>query len=101
MPDTSPQSSVAADTKEIWYGISSEDATKKLGTSIDKGLSTTEAASRLLKYGRNILEEEKQKPAWLRFLEQYKSYMQIVLVIAALVSLFIQEYTTFLLLLLL
>ena len=44
-------------------------------------------ASRLQIYGRNILEEEKEKPAWLRFLEQYKSYMQIVLVIAALVSL--------------
>ena len=59
------------------------------------------AASRLQKYGRNILKEEKEKPAWLRFLEQYKSYMQIVLVIAALVSLFIQEYNTFFLLIIL
>ena len=64
-----------------------------------KGLTASEAASRLQIYGRNILEEEKEKPAWLRFLEQYKSYMQIVLVIAALVSLFIQEYKTFYLLL--
>src|SRR5512139_3516900 len=98
MSDTPPQSSGAAGTGERWYGLSSEDAAKKLGTTIEKGLSSSEAASRLATYGRNILEEEKEKPAWLRFLEQYTSYMQIVLVIAALVSLFIQEYSTFYLL---
>jgi Ca2+-transporting ATPase len=98
MSDKPPQSSGSAGTKEIWYGLSSEDAAKKLGTTIEKGLTASEAASRLKTYGRNILKEEKEKPAWLRFLEQYKSYMQIVLVIAALVSLFIQEYTTFYLL---
>lgn len=98
MSDKSPQSPGATGTKEIWYGLSSEDAAKKLGTTREKGLSASEAASRLQTYGRNILEEEKEKPAWLRFLEQYKSYMQIVLVIAALVSLFIHEYNTFYLL---
>ena len=101
MSDSSSQSSAAANFGEIWYGLSSEDAAKKLGITIDKGLSAAEGASRLQKYGRNILEEEKEKPAWLRFLEQYKSYMQIVLVIAALVSLFIQEYNTFFLLIIL
>ena len=99
MSETSPQSPGAAGTSESWYGFSSEDAAKKLGTSVEKGLSVSEAAARIQKYGRNILEEEKEKPAWRRFLEQYTSYMQIVLVIAAIVSLFIREYTTFYLLL--
>lgn len=101
MSDKSLQSPGATGPQEVWYGLSSEDAAKKLGTTMAKGLSAPEAASRLQKYGGNILKEEKEKPAWLRFLEQYKSYMQIVLVIAALVSLFIQEYNTFFLLILL
>ncbi len=98
MSDKSLQSPSATGPQEVWYGLSSEDAAKKLGTTIEKGLTASEAAARLKTYGRNILEEEKEKPVWLRFLEQYKSYMQIVLVIAAFVSLFIQEYTTFYLL---
>ncbi|MGB9175294.1 MAG: HAD-IC family P-type ATPase [Methanoregula sp.] len=101
MSEKTPQSSGAAGTEENWYGLRSEDAAKNLGTTIDRGLSAAEAASRLKTYGRNILKEEKEKPAWLRFLEQYTSYMQIVLVIAALVSLFIQEYNTFWLLIIL
>jgi Ca2+-transporting ATPase len=52
----------------------------------------------LKQYGLNILEEEKQKSILVRLLEQYTSYMQIVLLIAAVVSLFIKEYGTFLLL---
>lgn len=101
MPDPSPQSYGAAGTKQAWYVLSKEDVAKNLGVSIENGLSTDEVANRIKSYGRNVLEEEKEKPAWRRFLEQYKSYMQIVLVIAAIVSLFIAEYSTFVLLVLL
>ena len=87
--------------KKTWYALSKEEIAKNLGVTIEQGLSSAEAVNRLKSYGRNVLEEEREKPTWLRFLEQYKSYMQIVLVIAAIVSLFIKEYSTFLLLLLL
>lgn len=55
----------------------------------------------LAEYGPNALPEEKRTPAWRRFLEQYRSYMQIVLVAAAVVSLLIAEWTTAILLLVL
>jgi len=87
--------------KQAWYSLNKEDVAKILGVTIDNGINTAEAQIRIKSYGRNILEEEKEKSAWIRFFEQYKSYMQIVLVIAALVSLFIKEYSTFLLLLIL
>ncbi|MDI6643582.1 MAG: cation-transporting P-type ATPase [Methanobacteriaceae archaeon] len=87
--------------KMDWYALSKEEVASKLKVSIEAGLTSSEASSRLKTYGLNILEEEKEKPAWRRFLEQYKAYMQIVLVTAAIVSLFIAEYRTFLLLLLL
>lgn len=101
MSDPQPQSSVAAGATQTWYAVSKEDAAKNLGVSIAQGLSASEAATRIGRYGRNVLEEEKEKPAWRRFLEQYTSYMQIVLVIAAIVSLLIAEYSTFFLLILL
>jgi P-type Ca2+ transporter type 2C len=88
-------------TKDAWYLFSREDILKNLGVSVEQGLSSAEASKRITNYGRNILEEEKEQPAWLRFLEQYKSYMQIVLVVAALVSLFIGELSTFFLLIIL
>ena len=101
MPDPSPQITPTGGIKPPWYALSREEVAKDLGVSVEKGLSAAETVARIGKYGKNILEEEKEKPAWIRFLEQYKSYMQIVLVIAAIVSLFIAEYSTFVLLLLL
>ena len=98
MPDPSPQPSGAGGAEQPWYAWSVDDVAKRLDVSTEQGLSSAEAAARITRDGRNVLEEEKVKPAWRRFLEQYKSYMQIVLIIAAIVSLFIAEYRTFLLL---
>ena len=44
--------------------------------------------------GPNALPEEKPEPEWRRFLEQYRSYMQLILVGAAIVSLAIKEWST-------
>lgn len=44
---------------------SPEDTANKLGTNLDKGLTTDECNSRLQKYGENILETKKQS-IWLR-----------------------------------
>jgi len=42
--------------------------------------------------GPNALAEEKSKPGWLRFLDEYRTFMQIILVGAGVVSLVIQEW---------
>lgn len=89
------------DHSPVWHMVTSSEACEFLGVEPDLGLSQEEAASRISRDGLNILEEESANPPWMRFLEQYKSYMQIVLVIAAVVSLYIAEYSTFFLLLLL
>ena len=59
-----------------------------------RGLSAAEVSQRLQTYGPNALAEAKPVPVWQRFLKQYKEYMQIVLVGAAIVSLLIHEYVT-------
>ncbi|MBO0874029.1 MAG: HAD-IC family P-type ATPase, partial [Pseudonocardia sp.] len=66
-----------------------------------KGLTTAVATDRLRANGPNALPEEKPNPGWLRFLDEYRSYMQIILVAAAIVSLFVREWGTAALLLLL
>ena len=65
------------------------------------GLSDARAAELLSANGPNALPEEKPKPGWLRFLGEYRSYMQIILVAAAVVSLLIKEWSTAVLLILL
>jgi Ca2+-transporting ATPase len=98
---TNTKSSGVESNKEAWYTLSKDEVSKKFGVSPKDGLNSNEATNRLKSYGSNILEEEKEKPGWKKWLEQYKAYMQIVLVIAAIVSLLIAEYRTFLLLLVL
>ena len=51
-----------------------------------EGLSATAVESARTRYGNNELEEAKKIPAWLQFLNQFKSFMIIVLVIAAIIS---------------
>ena len=59
-----------------------------------QGLSAAEAQQRLQEYGPNALAAAKQEPVWKRFFKHYRDYMQIVLVVAAVVSLLIDEYGT-------
>ena len=49
----------------------------------------------------DAVAEEKPKPGWRRFLDQYRSYLQLILVTAAVVSLAIKEWSTGVLLLVL
>src|SRR5215217_1408161 len=84
-PRTAPTSS---------YGQPPEQVATALGVDPAVGLSTAEAARRLAADGPNALPEEKPRPGWLRFLEQYRNYMQIILVATAAVSLVIQEWGT-------
>ena len=63
------------------------------------GLTAARAAELLATDGPNALPEEKPKPGWRRFAGEYRSYMQIILVAAAIVSLLIKEWSTAILLL--
>jgi len=75
-----------ASARETWFSRSPEDVAGALGVDAQVGLSAPVVAERLKANGPNALPEEKPKPGWLRFVEQYRSYMQIILVVAALVS---------------
>ncbi len=69
-----------------WYQQSIDDATQKLGVDPAQGLNVTEAQQRLEQYGPNKMAEPPKEPGWKAFLRQYKDYMQIILVIAGVIS---------------
>jgi len=63
------------------YDKSIEEALK-LTASSEKGLTSSEALARLEKNGKNVIQDGKIVPGWLRFLKQLKHTMMIILFIA-------------------
>ena len=77
-----------------WYAVTPEEVTTKLDVDPAKGLSAARAAELLTKNGPNALPAEATVPGWRQFLAQYRSYMQIILVAAAVASMLIGEIAT-------
>ena len=84
----------SAPAGERWYALDPADVAGRLGVIPGSGLSADEAAARLRRDGPNALPVEKPRPGWRRFLDEYASYMQLILVAAAIVSLVIREWST-------
>ena len=77
-----------------WYALAPEDVGKRLDVDPTQGLSAAKAAELLQKNGPNALPAEPTVPGWKQFLAQYRSYMQIILVGAAVASMLIGELAT-------
>jgi Ca2+-transporting ATPase len=90
----------SVDGDSRWYGAPAEEVTSALGVDPAVGLTAQRAGDLLERNGPNELPVEESVPGWRRFLEQYRSYMQIILVAAAIVSLAIKEWSTGVLLIL-
>jgi Ca2+-transporting ATPase len=58
-----------------------------LGSDAQRGLSSGEARSRLLRAGRNELPQPPSVPAWRRFAAQFRDVLTILLLVATAVSL--------------
>ena len=71
---------------ENWFNKSTEETAKVLETNMEKGLTNEEVKKRQEKYGFNELKAKKKKSLFVKFLEQFKDFMIIVLIISAVVS---------------
>lgn len=67
------------------YQMKKEDVLKMLGTD-ENGLTQNQADENQKKYGKNELAEGKKKNPFILFLEQYKDFLVIILIIAAIIS---------------
>ncbi len=94
----SGQSSSSGNAAVLWYALDGTEVASALGVDAATGLSTERAATLLAAHGPNALPEEKSKPGWLRFIDQYRTYMQLILIGAAIVSAAVGEWNTAILL---
>ena len=69
-----------------WFSKSVEEVKNELTTDLEKGLTDEEVIRQREKYGTNELKAQKKKSLFIKFLEQFKDFMIIVLIIAAIVS---------------
>ncbi len=75
-----------------WHHCPSLEVTTLLNTNPDKGLSLFEAKHRLEKFGPNTVTAQKQKSALQRLLLQFHQPLIYILLAAAFVTLFLQEW---------
>jgi len=68
------------------YQQSANEVLTALNTDAQSGLSEGEVRTRLDRYGKNELMEEKPIPAWKKFLEQFQDVLVVLLLIATLIS---------------
>src|SRR4029079_17094892 len=85
-----------------WYALTPDEALERQKVTADAGLSSAEVDTRRASFGPNKFAESAKEPTWQRFLRQYTDPMQIVLVVAGVISLFLPcKFMTVVLLLLL
>ena len=70
----------------VWFHQSTEEVEKYFGVDETKGLSKEQVEKNRQTYGINELAAKKKKSLFVKFLEQFKDFMIIILIIAAIIS---------------
>ncbi len=74
---------------ENWFSKQAKQIAEEVKTNLENGLSSEEVKKRQEQYGYNELTAKKKRPVWIKFLEQFKDFMIIVLILSAIVSGFV------------
>ncbi len=73
-----------------YYKLTKQKVLEEVASG-DGGLSEMEAQKRLQKYGKNELADEGHKNPFMVFLGQYKDFLVIILIIAAIISMVLKD----------
>ncbi len=87
-----PNSPTGPETSEAWHSETVETIARKLATHLERGLTPEEAAERLRQHGPNELREAPRPPFWKLVLEQFRSFVVLILLAASLVSALLGEW---------
>ncbi|WP_444849122.1 cation-translocating P-type ATPase [Mesoplasma lactucae] len=69
-----------------WESLPTQEVEKDLDTNIETGLTDKQVEARLSKYGKNVLPQGKVRPWYITFLLALVEPLQIILMIAAVIS---------------
>ena len=83
---------VLESTGHLWHHLSIDDVARQLEANPEKGLSSEKVAERHDRFGPNQLTAQKKQSAWLRFLQQFNQPLLYILLVAGLVTAFLQEW---------
>ncbi len=84
--ETAPPTTAAE--APTWHVLSGDGVAEALHVAPDRGLDRAEAAERLATYGPNRFAEAQPEPRWHAFVRQYQDPMQIVLLVAGVISIY-------------
>ena len=91
-PSLAPHPTPAATpSSPPWHTLSAPACAQQLGVQAAPGLSHQEAALRLQRHGANKLAEAPPRPVWRGLLDQFKSMLIIILLVAAVIAGFIGD----------
>ena len=77
------------------FTLTPDEALTRAGVEAKAGLSADEAATRTERYGPNKFAEGEKEPPWQAFVRQYRDLMQLVLLVAGILSIWpVGQYST-------
>ncbi|ABA58590.1 Cation transporting ATPase, E1-E2 type [Nitrosococcus oceani ATCC 19707] len=71
---------------QCWHTRDSEEVLQRLGTHPERGLALETVRERLVAHGKNAIQEAARRSVWRMILGQFRDFMVIVLIVAAVVS---------------
>ena len=69
-----------------WFAKKVQEVAGNFKVNIEKGLSKEQVIKNREIYGTNELKQKKKKSLFIKFLEQFKDFMIIILILAAIIS---------------
>jgi Ca2+-transporting ATPase len=81
-----PSPDPGVDISRAWHAQTAAEVATALGVDAAAGLDSTDAAGRLATHGPNQLASKAPRPAWLKFIDQFRNFLVIVLIGAALLA---------------
>ncbi|OYT59834.1 MAG: P-ATPase superfamily P-type ATPase cation transporter [Desulfurococcales archaeon ex4484_217_1] len=76
---------------DAWWNIPVDIVLSRFKTHPFKGLKSSIAEDRIKKYGPNIIKEAKKRSAFMIFIDQFKSFLVLILIVASLFSIILGE----------
>lgn len=76
----------------IWHKLSVQEVLESVHTNAESGLSEEEALRRVKRDGFNEMKEAERPSSFILFMNQFKDFMVLVLLVATLISALLGEY---------